>query len=322
MTVLVVGASGFVGLALVERLLARGDAVVAADLDAMPPRAARELPALPGRLVAAERLDVTDAGRYAALVAHHRPRAIVHLAAVTPLGRVPPALACRTAQVNILGPLHAVAAAAALPGCFLVMASSGSVFGGAGFDAAVLDATIRPDPRTPYGVAKFAGERMGLLAAAEAGVPLAVVRLSSVFGRWERATAARPVASPLLRLTQRALAGEPAVVRDADPRDFIYSADVAAGLASLVDTAKPAAQPLHLAPGVAWSLADWCAGLARRIPGFAWRLDPADPQGESAANGRAPMEIEALAALTGFRAAYDMERAMEDDLAWRRAAAD
>jgi UDP-glucuronate 4-epimerase len=322
MSVLVVGASGFVGLALVEHLLARGDAVVAADIDALPPRAARELPGLPGRLIAAERLDVTDGEGYAALVARHRPRAIVHLAALTPLGRVPPALACRTAQVNILGPLNAVAAAAALPGCFLVATSSGSVFGGASFDAPVLDATIRPDPRTPYGVAKFAGERMSLLAAAEAGLAIAVVRLSSVFGRWERATGARPVASPLLRLTHHALAGEAAVVADAGARDFIYSADVAAGLASLVDTAKPAAQPLHLAPGASFSLADWCAGLARRIPGFAWKLDPADPQGETAANGRAPLETEALAALTGFRAAYDMERAMEDDLAWRRAATD
>ena len=71
-----------------------------------------------------------------------------------------------------------------------------------------------------------------------------------------------------------------------------------------------------------WSLADWCAGLARRIPGFAWTLDPADPRGEVAANGRAPMETEALAQLTSFRAAFDMKRAMADDLAWRRAAED
>ena len=39
MTVLIVGAAGFVGLALMEHLLARGDAVVAADLEALPPRA-------------------------------------------------------------------------------------------------------------------------------------------------------------------------------------------------------------------------------------------------------------------------------------------
>ena len=321
MTILVVGASGFVGLALVEHLLARGDAVVAADIDALPPRAARELPALPGRLLAVERLDVTEAEAYAALVQRHRPRAIVHLAALTPLGRVPPALARRTAAVNVLGPLHAVAAAEALPGCSLVVASSGAVFGAAGFDAPVLDATIRPDPQTAYGVAKFAGERMSLLAAAEAGLPLAVVRLSAVFGRWERATPARPLASPLLRVTERALAGESVIVADDTPRDFIYSVDVAAGLASLVDHGKAVAQPLHLAPGHAWSLADWCAGLARRVPGFTWTLDPGATQGEAAPNGRAPLETAALAALTGFRAGYDMERAMEDDLAWRRAGA-
>ncbi|PWS38724.1 hypothetical protein DFH01_05550 [Falsiroseomonas bella] len=322
MSVMIVGASGFVGLALAEHLLARGDAVVAADIEALPPRAARDFAALPGRLIAVERLDATDGETYAALVARHRPRAIVHLAALTPLGRVPPALARRTAAVNVLGPLNAVAAAAALPGCFLVVASSGSVFGAAGFDAPVLDASIRPDPQSIYGVAKFAGERMSLLAAAEADVPLAVARLSSVFGRWERATGARPIASPLLRLTQHALAGEPAVIADAGKRDFIYSADVAAGLASLVDTAKPAPKPLHLAPGITWSLAEWCEGLARRVPGFTWTLDADDLAAESASNARAPMETESLAALTGFRAAYDMEHAMEDDLAWRRAAAD
>ena len=322
MTVLVVGASGFVGLALVEHLLRRGDAVVAADMDAMPARAAREFPALPGKLLGAERLDVTDAEGYAALVRRHRPRAIAHLAALTPLGRVPPALARRTAEVNVLGPLNAVAAAMAAPGCAVVAASSGSVFGGAGFDAPVLDAAIRPDPRSAYGVAKFAGERMSLLAAAEAGVPLAVVRLSSVFGRWERATAARPVASPLLRLSEAALAGRPAVIAEAGARDFIYSLDVAAGLASLLDHGGPVPEPLHLAPGASWSLADWCAGLARRIPGFAWRLDPDDPAGETAAHPRAPMDTETLARLTGFRAAHDMESAMDDDLAWRRAAAD
>lgn len=322
MSVLVVGASGFVGLALVEHLLARGDAVVAADIEPLPPRAARELPALPGRLLAVERLDATDAEAYAAVVARHRPRAVVHLAAMTPLGRVPPALARRTAQVNVLGPLNAVVAAEAMPGCALVVASSGSIFGAAGFDAPVLGATIRPDPRSAYGVAKFAGERMSLLAAAEAGVPLAVVRLSSVFGRWERATGARPVASPLLRLTEHALAGRPAVVAEDGKRDFIYAIDVAAGLSSLVDHAKGVAEPLHLAPGITWSLVDWCQGLAKRVPGFAWTLDPMDPQGESAANARAPMETDALAALTGFRATYDMERAMDDDLAWRRAATD
>lgn len=48
---------------------------------------------------------------------------------------------------------------------------------------AAQDATIRPDPSSAYGGAKFAGERMSLLAAQEAGGNLTVVRLSSAFGR-------------------------------------------------------------------------------------------------------------------------------------------
>ena len=40
-TVLVTGASGFVGLALAEHLLARGDRVVGYDLAAPPPAARR-----------------------------------------------------------------------------------------------------------------------------------------------------------------------------------------------------------------------------------------------------------------------------------------
>ncbi|MGK7865944.1 NAD-dependent epimerase/dehydratase family protein [Falsiroseomonas sp. E2-1-a20] len=319
MSILVTGAAGFVGLATIEHLLRRGDAVLAADLEALPEPALRAFAALPGQLQTA-RLDVTDAAAFAALVAQHRPRAILHLAALTPLGRVPTALAIRTAQVNILGPLHAVAAAEAAGTGFLVLASSGAVFGGAGRDAARLDATIRPDPRSAYGVAKFAGERLGLLAGLEAGVAVAAVRLSTVFGRWERATPARPVASPIMRITEAALRGATVVVADEKPRDWVYSADVAAGLASVLDHGRAVAAPVHLTPtGGLWSMRDWCGALATRLPGLAWRHDPADPRAEPLPNDRAPLDPEALATLTGFRAGFGMEAALDDYLAWRRA---
>ena len=35
-----------------------------------------------------------------------------------------------------------------------------------------------------------------------------------------------------------------------------------------------------------WSLADWCAGLARRLPGFTWTLDPDAAQGEAVIDAR------------------------------------
>jgi len=319
MPVMVTGAAGFVGLALAEHLLARGDPVVAVDRDPLPARAERDFSRLPGRLLAAERLDVRDAAAFAALVARHRPRALVHLAALTPLGPVPPALAIRTVEVNVLGVLHALAAVEAAGTPFLLVASSGSVFGGAAFDAPLLDHSVRPDPRSPYGTAKFAGERMALLVAAEAGLPLAVVRLSSIYGRWERATPARPLPSPIVRLTEAALAGAEAVVGETVQRDYLYSADVAAGLASLADHGRAVAEPLHLSTEARFSLPEWCAGLAERLPGFRWRVDPADPAAIGGSNARAPLSTRELAALTGFRARFDRAAALADYLAWWQA---
>lgn len=313
MTILITGAAGFVGLALAEYLLARGDNIIAADIDALPERAVRDFARLPGRIVAAEQFDASDSAAYASVVARHRPLAIVHLAALTPLGTVPPALAIRLADVNVKGPLNAVAAAAANGSPFIVVASSGGLFGAAGRDAPVLDHRIRPDPITPYGAAKFAGERLSQLIAAQAGVPLAAVRLSTIFGRWERATPVRPAPSAIMQLTDAALRGEALVVRDNAPRDYLYSTDCAAGLAALVDYGQAVAQPLHLSTTTTWSLPDWCTALEARCPGFTWRVEPAPPK----PNDRTLLDTEALAALTGFRARLDMKSAMDDYLAWR-----
>lgn len=84
----------------------------------------------------------------------------------------------------------------------------------------------------------------------------------------------------------------------------------------MIDHACAPAVPLHLSGDWRWSVADWCAALERRIPGFSWRIDAADPEAAGAANGRARLETEALASLTGFRARFAMEEAMADYLAW------
>ena len=62
MKVFVTGAEGFVGRILVERLRARGDAVIASDR---------------------RDLDVSDAARVRAALAEARPDAVAHLAAIT-----------------------------------------------------------------------------------------------------------------------------------------------------------------------------------------------------------------------------------------------
>ena len=84
MTVLVTGAFGLVGSATVRQLAAERIPVVATDLDIPDNRKAAA--ALPPN-VQVRYADLTDPAAVDALLADVQPDAIVHLAALTPLGR-------------------------------------------------------------------------------------------------------------------------------------------------------------------------------------------------------------------------------------------
>ena len=110
MNVLVTGGSGFVGLNVVEALLARGDSVVAASNDELPVYAKQVLGRLPGTLHTV-RVDVADAAAVHDLFAQHRPEAVIHAAVITAgEGRELTGLD-RVVDVNIKGTAHVLAAA-------------------------------------------------------------------------------------------------------------------------------------------------------------------------------------------------------------------
>ena len=109
-SILVTGGAGFMGLAAVEQLLARGERVVVLDLHALPAHAAGVFGTLPGSLTALQG-DVTAPGAVADVISQHGIRRMIHAAAITAAAERDAREPARIANVNLVGTLRALEAA-------------------------------------------------------------------------------------------------------------------------------------------------------------------------------------------------------------------
>lgn len=108
--ILLTGASGFLGAWILQRAVESGIRIVACDLADDRRRFAQIMPqGLDSPLITWQRLDVTDSATAMQAVGHHRPRAIIHLAALQiPHCARNPALG---ALVNVVGHVNLFQAA-------------------------------------------------------------------------------------------------------------------------------------------------------------------------------------------------------------------
>lgn len=321
MTVVIVGGTGFVGLNLAERLLAAGHRVVLFDRAAPPADAEAALAALPGAMEAVVG-DVRDA---AAVESALRPgtEAVVLAAAIT-------ADAARDASdpeailsVNLLSSVGILRRARELGIRRIVNVGSVAALGRTAFRAAPLREDDLADPETLYAVTKSASERTLARLAALWGLDAVSVRLSTVFGPWERGTGMRDTLSPLWQILAHARAGRPAILPRPGSRDWVYAPDVADALLAIL-AAPTLRHPMYnvTSPHV-WSALAWGEALAAAWPGFACRL--AAP-GETpnvdlhAVADRAPLDGSRLNQDLGWRARFDLAGSVRDTLARERAA--
>ena len=231
--VLVTGAAGFVGAALVLRLLARGDEVIGVDnLDPSCDVSLKRARLDRVRVFAGfreVRADIADRKAMAALFAREQPSAVVHLAARAGVG------ACAESPEECVD-ANLTGFANILEGCrcngveHLVYASSSAVYGaGTARPFPVRAAADRP--LSLYAATKRSNELMAHSYGAFHGLRATGLRLSTVYGPWGRSDMA------LFRFTRSILEGRAVELYNGGrhSRDFTYVDDAVESVVRVLD---------------------------------------------------------------------------------------
>jgi nucleoside-diphosphate-sugar epimerase len=260
--VLVTGASGFVGVNLLEAMLKRDHDVVAVSLDAIP---------TPLKLVEIKG-DTTDTALLERLMREHRIEAVWHGAAITAGPEREKREAARILEVNTLATIRALEAAARAGVRRFIYPSSSAVYGETAFlGEGPLGEEERLRPFNLYGISKVAAEAAVLRLGPALGVEVCAGRINAVFGPWERDTGLRDTLSPHLQMIGMAREGIEAVLaRDAD-RDWVYARDVADAFVTMLEAPAVPALAMNITPGLLWPLEIMARALAERFTGFRWR---------------------------------------------------
>ncbi len=243
--VLVTGAAGFIGSALVKALITVGRPVVAIDRDE---RRLRDLVRrVPSPQFRHQVIDVTAAEAIADVAAATRPAAVVHLAARHMIAQCEQGPR-ETVDVNIGGLINTLAAAGRAGAGFFLFASTADVYAPGRAPHAESNPTR---PSTVYGTTKLLGER--LVAEWAAGVPgrrATSMRIFNVYGPGDQ----NPHVIPDLLRGLRS-GGVIRMGNVESRRDFIHVDDLAELMCGVLDSSAPPGQ-VNAGTGTATSVAE------------------------------------------------------------------
>jgi UDP-glucose 4-epimerase len=303
--ILVTGGVGFIGSHTARALLDAGEPclVVSRRPTALPSFLADE------RVVVAQ-VDAADRHALLALGERHEISGVVHLASPQPPG----ALDFLEANTRLLfNVLHAVRAW----GVRLTVASSIGVYVGVPELPFREDQPLPPTTRGgPLGTFKRVAELVSSVVADAEGLDVVHARISTVWG---------PLVDPespyfaLPRLVHGSLRGEPPA--DApyaeDGTDLVYAKDCGRAIAQLQLAGDLRHRTYNVGSGRVTTNAEVAAAIERAVPGAIVPLTPGRKARRSTY-----VDLSRIREDVGYEPAYDVDRGVEDYVAWLRAGND
>jgi len=302
MKIVIFGGTGFVGLNVAEALIARGHEVTLYDRAELPSSAQRTLADHGARLKVVQG-DITDVDTIDVLIAKGAD-AIVLGAAITAGEELERASTARVLEINVMAQIPILLAAIRHGVRRVVNLSSASAYGAAGARVEILDEETPCDPVSFYAISKFTSERSVARHAELFGGDFLNVRLSALFGPWERPSSVRDTPSLQFQILAAFARGEPAIMPETGMRDWIYAPDAAEAVALLIEAERPRHRLYNISRGGLWSALEWGEAFTALNPGLQCRLATPGEKTAIKLHGphRAPLSVTRMADEFGWRA--------------------
>ncbi len=262
--IIVTGANGFIGAAVVAALASRGDEVTGCDISIGP-----VLHALQARHANVHAVvgEITEWQHLATLLRDTRPDAVVHCAAL--VGVIASAdLPYATMRVNIDGALNVFEAMRLFGVKRVINISTEEIYGH--FSADRIDETHPCFPVMPYGISKFAVEQLARDYRRNHGIDAIHLRTCWVYGP------GLPRARVPKTLVDAAVEGRKLhVASGGDFRvDHVYIDDLVDGILAALDKPEHRYDAYHISSGEAPSLFEIVDIIRELVPGAELSIGP------------------------------------------------
>jgi len=313
--ILVTGACGWLGSAIVETLLSRGDSVIATDLMISPGIAAL---AVSDKRLTAVAADLGEWHQVMRLFEAHRPDEVLHAAAI--VGVIQCAdIPIKAQRVNVEGSINLFEAMRLNGVKRVVHVSTEETYGD--FLAPMIDEDHPQKPLSIYGLTKLGAEHYGRVYSREHGLECINVRTCWVYGPH----------LPRLRMprtfVEAALRGEPFHQPDGGNLavDQVYIDDTVQGALLALDKPKHNYDAYNIATGVAPTLRDTADAVNRAIQGAKITVGDSGPYrhgGKVLSAVKGALDISRARKELGYAPRYDLQRGIEATIAATRARLD